>query len=123
MSATVISPRFADHQRLTRSGVVQALYTSRRGASNSRVIMTWVSLGSVTTARLLSAPAAILLLLLLKFLQHDIDRGKAIVPRVRVLADPGVDWLECPAVEPVEPLAAVLTDVHGSDLTKDAQVL
>jgi PhnB protein len=41
---------FACHQRLTSSGVVQALYTRCLGASNSRVIRICRSVGSVTVA-------------------------------------------------------------------------
>src|SRR5215218_8116453 len=50
ISAVVISPRLACHQRLTSSGVVHALYTRCLGASNSRVIRICSSVGSVTVA-------------------------------------------------------------------------
>src|SRR6476620_8730050 len=75
ISATVTWPRLACHQRLTKSGVVQALYTRCLGASNSRVIRICRSVGSVTVAvRLLVA--AIVYLLRLKFLQHGIALGE-----------------------------------------------
>src|SRR5688572_20153136 len=91
ISATVISPRLACHQRRTSSGVVHALKTSSRGASNSRVIRICVSEGSVTFAlRLLT----VISLLLLEVLQHGVQLLEPLRPRALVGLHPVVDWLE-----------------------------
>src|SRR6476659_7006448 len=90
ISASVTSPLFACHQRLTSSGVVHARYTRCFGASNSRVIRICVSVGRVTVAVPLLV-TAISFLLLFEFLEHDIElveplRPQALVALHRALA-------------------------------------
>src|SRR5881296_3260270 len=93
ISATVISPRFACHQRLTSSGVVHACQTRCLGASNSRVIRICSSVGSDTVAVPLLI-AAISWLLFLELLQHDVQLVEALRPGALVVLDPVVDGLE-----------------------------
>src|SRR5262245_65956155 len=102
MSATVISPRLACHQRFTSSGVVNAVYTRCFGASNSRVMRICSSVGSVTFAVPLLATAIAFLLLVV--LVHDVQLVEPLRPRPLVLLHPVVDQLDCPRVEPVVPL-------------------
>src|SRR3990170_7566603 len=101
MSQIVTSPRLAFHQRLTSSGVVNALYTRCLGASNSRVIRICSSVGSVTVAvPLLTAIS----FLLLEVLQHDIQLVEPPRPQALVSLHPVVDGLERVAVQSVQPL-------------------
>src|SRR5262245_52410163 len=121
MSATVISPRLACHQRITSSGVVNAFQTSSFGASNSRVIRIWSSAGSVTFAERLVV--TVISFLLLELSENRVQPLEAVRPRLLVLSDPVVDRLERLAVQPVEAPPSVLADVDRSDLAQHAQVL
>src|SRR5437016_6494158 len=95
ISTTVTSPRFACHQRLTSSGVVNALYTRCLGASNARVMRICSSVGSVTVVGALLGIASIsFLLLLLEFCQHDIELVEPLRPRTLVVLHPVMDRLE-----------------------------
>src|SRR5262249_20909881 len=114
ISQTVISPRFACHQRRTSSGLVQALKTSSFGASNSRVIRICSSVGSVTVA--LRVTVMSFVLLVFEFVQHGIELLEALAPRALVVLDPVVDRLERLAVQPVEPLPPSLAHRDGPDL-------
>src|SRR6478736_9011461 len=98
MSQIVISPRLACHQRRTRSGSVQARYTSSRGASNSRVIRIWSSVGSVTLAVALLA----IVFLLLQVVEHGIEPIEALRPRLFEVLDPVVDGPQRLPVEAVD---------------------
>src|SRR6476469_2014172 len=122
ISASVTSPLFACHQRLTNSGVVHARYTKCFGASHSRVIRICVSVGRVTVAVPLLV-TAISFLLLFEFLEHDIELVEPLRPQALVALHPVVDRLERRPVQPVEPLPAVLTNLHGSDFAKYSEVL
>src|SRR4051794_16129239 len=97
------------------SGVVHASKTRCFGASNARVIRISVSLGSVTVAVPLFATVLIFALLVLEFVQDVVERRVALLPRPLVARDPVVDRLERMAVEPVQPPAAVVADVHEAD--------
>src|ERR671911_373375 len=120
ISATVTSPRFAFHQRVTSSGVVHALYTRRLGALNSRVMRICSSVGSVTFAvPLLTAIS----FLLLEVLQHDIQPVEPLRPRALVVLHPVVDGLERAAVQPVKPLPSCVTHVNHSHFSQHPQVL
>src|ERR687893_1304202 len=121
ISAIVVSPRFPLHQRLTRSGVVHALYTRCLGASNSRVMRICSSVGSVTVAVPLLVTAASSFLL--QFLQHAFHPVEPLRPRTLVLLHPVMDGLERVAVEPVQPLASLVTHVDRPHLSEHAQVL
>src|SRR6266436_2711824 len=120
ISALFTSPRFACHQRLTRSGVVHALYTRCLGASNSRVMRICSSVGSVTVAVPLLV-TAISFLLLLEFLQHDIQPLEPLRPGALVGLHPVVDGLERVAVQPVEPLPSLVTHVNHSHFSEHPQ--
>src|SRR5918998_4463066 len=121
IAAIVISPRFPLHQRLTSSGVVHALYTRCLGASNSRVMRICSSPGSVTFAVPLLVIAAISFLL--QFPQHAIQPVEPFRPQALVVLHPVVDGLERMAVEPVQPLPSLVTDVDRSHLSEHPQVL
>src|SRR5262245_27271576 len=123
MSATTSEPRPACHQRFTSSGVVHALQTRWRGASNSRVIRISVSDGSVTTAEPLPTGVTIALVLPFEFIQQVVQRVEALVPGALVVLHPVVDWLERHAVEPVQPLPALIPCFHKPHLPEDPQVL
>src|SRR5216117_3737830 len=122
ISAIVTSPRFGCHHRLTSSGVVHALYTRCLGASNSRVMRICLSLGRVTVAVPLLV-TAISFLLLLEFLQHDVQLVEPLRPGELVVLHPVVDGLERVAVQPVQPLPSFVTHVDGSDFAEHPQVL
>src|SRR4051794_9684238 len=99
----VTSPRFACHHRRIRSGSVYARHTRCRGAANSRTTRIWVSLGVLTAARL---PAVVAMAVLLReFLQHLVQGGEALGPELFERAEPFVDGLQRPVVEPVHPLS------------------
>src|SRR5215203_1695137 len=119
ISAIVISPRFPLHQRLTSSGVVHALYTRCLGASNSRLMRICSSVGSVAVPLLVTAHISFLL----QFLQHAFHPVEPLRPRTLVLLHPVMDGLERVAVEPVQPLASLVTHVARPHLSKHSQVL
>src|SRR4029077_20019091 len=115
ISASVTSPLFACHQRLTSSGVVHARYTRCFGASNSRVMRICVSVGRVTVAVPLLV-TAISFLLLFEFLEHDVELLESRRPGALVVLHPVVNGLERPAVQPVEPLPSLVAHVDRTDL-------
>src|SRR4051812_8485210 len=117
-----MSPRFACHQRLRSSGVVNALNTRWRGASNSRVIRICSSVGSVSFALPLLV-AAIVLLLAFEFVEYEVEFVEAVRPRLLVRLHPVVDRLERTTVQPVQPLPSVVADGNRPDLSQHAQVL
>src|SRR5829696_3905486 len=119
ISAIVISPRFPLHQRLTSSGVVHALYTRCLGASNSRLMRICSSVGSVAVPLLVTAHISFLL----QFLQHAFHPVEPLRPRTLVLLHPVMDGLERVAVEPVQPLASLVTHVDRPHLSEHSQVL
>src|SRR5918994_6231527 len=121
ISATVTSPRFAFHQRLTSSGVVHALYTRCLGASNSRVMRICSSVGSVTVA--VPLLTAISFLLLLELLQYDIQLVEPLRPRALVALHPVVDGLERRAVQPVQPLPSLAAHLDPPHFAEDPEVL
>src|SRR6476659_9241959 len=124
ISATVISPRFACHQRLTSSGVVHASNTKCLGASNSRVIRICSSVGNVTVALLLSVTAVNSFdLPLLELFQYDVEPVEPLRPRALVARHPVVDGLEGGGVEAVEPPAPVFPHLDRPDLAEHAQML
>src|SRR5215217_7723523 len=123
ISASVISPCFPLHQRLTSSGVVQALYTRCLGASNDLVMRTCSSVGNVTLAVRPLGIAAISLVLVIEVLQHDVQPLEPLRPGGLVGAHPVVDGLERVAVEPVQPPASFVPDLDRSHLSEHAQVL
>src|SRR5215218_8296009 len=122
ISAVVISPRLACHQRLTSSGVVHALYTRCLGASNSRVMRICSSVGSVTVAVPLLV-TAISFLLLLEFLQHGIQPAEPLRPRALVVLHPVMNGLERKTVQPVKPLPSFLTHLNRSHFSEYPQML
>src|SRR4029079_3852993 len=93
ISASVTSPLFACHQRLTSSGVVHARYTRCLGASNSRVMRICSSVGSVTFAVPLLAIATISFLLLLEVFQYGVQLIEPLRPQVLVALHPVVNGL------------------------------
>src|SRR6266568_6386938 len=122
ISAIVTSPRFACHQRLTSSGVVHALYTRCLGASKSRVMRICLSFGRVTVAVPLLV-TAISFLLLLEFLQHDVQLVEPLRPGALVVLHPVMDGFERVAVQPVEPLPSLAAHVYRSHFAEHPQVL
>src|SRR5205823_2389167 len=119
-SATTTSPKPPLHHFLISSGSVRTRNTARRGAANSRVIRTCVSDGVVTTAVPLLPSSAIVVLQLLERLVHACE---ALFPCPGEAAHPLMDRLQRPALEPVEPLAALLAHAHQADLAQHPQVL
>src|SRR6476620_4634982 len=123
ISASVTSPLFACHQRLTSSGVVHARYTRCFGASNSRVIRICRSVGRVTFAVPLLVIAISVVVLSLEVVQNGIELLEALAPRLLVLLDPVVDGSQRLAVQPVDPAPAVLAHLDRPHLAQHPQVL
>jgi hypothetical protein len=73
------------------------------------------SVGSVTLAVLLVVTAAISSLWLLELVQDDVQLAEPLGPRAFVVPNPVVDRLERASVQPVEPLASLVTDLDRSD--------
>src|SRR5215210_2894406 len=121
ISATVISPRFPLHQRLTSSGVVHALYTRCLGASKSRVMRICSSSGSVTFAVPLLVTATSLFLL--ELIQHAVQPVEALRPRSLVVLHPVVDWLERGTIEPIQPPPPLAAHLDRPNLPEHPQVL
>src|SRR4051794_6692954 len=117
ISATVISPRRPLHHRLTSSGVVHPFYPRCLGASNPRTMRICSSVGSDTVAVPLLV-TAMSFLLLLEFVQHDIQLVEPLRPRALVGLHPVVDGLERVAVQPVQPLPALVTHVDRSHFSQ-----
>src|SRR5215217_6417011 len=122
ISATVTSPRFPLHQRLTSSGVVQALYTRCLGASNSRVIRICSSVGSVTVALPLPVTSTPFLLPL-EVLEHGVHSVEPLRPEALVAQHPIVDGLERPRVQPVHPPPPLVAHLDRPHLSEHPQVL
>src|SRR6476661_4356799 len=122
ISASVTSPLFACHQRLTSSGAVHARYTRCFGASNSRVMRICRSVGRVTVAVPLLV-TAISFLLLFELFQYDIQLLEPLRPGALVGLHPVVDGLERATVQAVEPLPSLIAHVDRSHFAEDPQVL
>src|SRR3712207_7954651 len=58
-----------------------------------------------------------------ELLENGIELVEPLRPRPLVLLDPVVDGLERLALQPVEPLPALVAHVDGADLAEHAQVL
>src|SRR5215217_901167 len=121
ISATVTSPRFPLHQRLTSSGVVHALYTRCLGASNSRVIRICSSVGSVTVALPLPVTSTPFLLPL-EVLEHGVHSVEPLRPEALVAQHPIVDGLERPRVQPVHPPPPLVARLDRPHLAEHPQM-
>src|ERR1700674_1438393 len=78
-----------------------------------------VSLGRVTTACRLS----LISVLLLQFVQDDVQLVETLCPQLLVGSDPVVDGLERLTVDPVHPLPSLITDLDQPYLLQHTEML
>src|SRR5271170_3690985 len=102
MSQRSVTKPCGPHQRAARSGSVQALNTSRRGASKMRVITSSRSVDPGASAAMLVL-ASICVLLRLQFVEILIQPIEALFPMPAVMFEPLGGILERTRIEPAGP--------------------
>src|SRR5438034_2015438 len=102
-------------------GSVHALYTSSRGALNTRVVVKVRSAGAATEL-LLSLTAILPLVLSLQLLQIALQAIEALLPETPVALHPVVDVLERTRVEPAGPPLGLATARDQPGVLEDLKV-